>query len=85
MVLTFFYCKGIIYTNYIPRGTMVNASYIVEALGKFMKIFRKKRLLMAKGQWFFHWEDNAPVHTTAVDQDWLASERFSSLNIPLFS
>jgi hypothetical protein len=42
MVLAFFDSKGIIYTNYMPRGTMVNANYIVEALGKFLKIFRKK-------------------------------------------
>jgi hypothetical protein len=43
MVLAFFDSKGIIYTNYMPRATMVNANYIVEALGKFLKIFRKKR------------------------------------------
>jgi hypothetical protein len=42
-------------------GTTVNGRYIVEALGK-MKIFRKKRQVMAAGDWMFHW-DNAPVHT----------------------
>jgi hypothetical protein len=40
----------------------------MEALGKFMKIFRKKRQLMAEGKWFFHW-NNAPVLTAPVVQD----------------
>jgi hypothetical protein len=43
MVLAFFDSKGLIYTNYVPRGTTVNANYIVEALGTFMKNLRKKR------------------------------------------
>jgi hypothetical protein len=35
MVLAFFDAKGLIYANYMPRGTMVNAKYIVDARGKF--------------------------------------------------
>jgi hypothetical protein len=44
MVLAFFDSKGLIHTNYMPRGIMVDATY---ALGKFTKIFRKKRPEMA--------------------------------------
>ena len=40
MVVAFFEATGLIYTNYMPRGTRVNANYIVGALGKFFKIFR---------------------------------------------
>jgi histone-lysine N-methyltransferase SETMAR len=72
MVLAFFNSKGLIYTNYVPRGTMVNASYIVEALGTFMKILRKKRPEMVAGDWMFHWDD-APVHTAAKVTDWMAA------------
>jgi hypothetical protein len=32
MVLAFFDANGIIYTNYVPKGTTVNANYIMEAL-----------------------------------------------------
>jgi hypothetical protein len=46
MVLAFF-DKGLINTNYVPRGTMVNAKYIVEALGKFIQILKRKRPVMA--------------------------------------
>jgi histone-lysine N-methyltransferase SETMAR len=72
MVLAFFDSKGLIYTNYMPRGTTVNANYIVEALGTFMKILRKKRPQMVAGDWLFHW-DNASVHTAAKVTDWLAA------------
>jgi hypothetical protein len=54
MVLAFFDSKGFIYTNYMPRGTTVNANYIVDASGKFLKIFKQKRLEMAAGDWWFH-------------------------------
>jgi histone-lysine N-methyltransferase SETMAR len=84
MVLAFFDAKGIIYTNYVPRGTTVNANYIVEALGKFMKVFGKKRPIMAEGQWFFHW-DNAPVHTAAVVRDWLAARQVQMIDHPPYS
>jgi hypothetical protein len=47
MVLAFFDSKGLIYTNYVPKGTTVNANHIVEALGKFLKVFRQKRPEMA--------------------------------------
>jgi hypothetical protein len=53
MFLAFFDSKGLIYTNYMPRGTTVNANYIVEALGTFLKILRKKRPQMVTGDWLF--------------------------------
>ncbi len=46
MVLASFDSKVFIYTIYMPRGTTVNASYIMEALGMFLKILRKTRLEM---------------------------------------
>ncbi len=49
MVLAFFDAKGLIYTNHVPRGTTVNATYIVEALGSLMKILKKNRPIMAAG------------------------------------
>jgi histone-lysine N-methyltransferase SETMAR len=84
MVLAFFDAKGIIYTNYVPRETTVNANYIVEALGKFKKVFRQKRPIMPEGQWFFHW-DNALVHTAAVVRDWLAARQVQMIEHPPYS
>ena len=81
MVLAFFDSKGLIYTNYVPRGTTINAIYIVKALGQFMKILRKKRPVMVKQKWFFHW-DTAPVHTAAVVRDWMAAKQILLLPHP---
>ena len=65
MATAFFDVKVLIYIHYLPRGTMVNANYIVGALRKFLTIFRQKRHVMAVQEWFFQW-DNAPVHSAAV-------------------
>jgi histone-lysine N-methyltransferase SETMAR len=73
MILAFF-DAGLIYTNYVPKGTTVNAKYIVEALGTFLKVLRKKRPVMAAGEWFLHW-DNELVHTAATVTVWLAARR----------
>jgi [histone H3]-lysine36 N-dimethyltransferase SETMAR len=84
MVLCFFDSKGLIYTNYVPRGTTVNANYILDALGRFMKIFKQKRPITAQQDWFLHW-DNAPVHSAAVVQDWLAARGVQVLQHPPYS
>ena len=81
MVLVFFDTKGVIYTNYVPKGQTVNGEYIREALGKFVKIFKKKRPEMVEGEWFFQW-DNAPVHTAAVVQEWIAARGFNMIAQP---
>jgi histone-lysine N-methyltransferase SETMAR len=83
MLLAFF-DKGLIYTNIMPRGSMVNANYIVKALGTFMKHLRKKRPEMVSQEWFFHW-DNAPVHTAAVVKTWLAANSIQLLQHPPYS
>jgi histone-lysine N-methyltransferase SETMAR len=84
MVLVFFDLKGLIYMNYVPKGTTVNANYIVEALGKFLKVFRQKRPEIAAGDWWFHW-DNAPVHTAAMVKDWMAARQFKVIKHPPYS
>jgi hypothetical protein len=72
--LAFFDNKVLIYTNYVPRRTTVNAKYIMVALDKFMKIFRRKRPVLAARDWTFHW-DNASVHTVAIVTDWMAARQ----------
>jgi histone-lysine N-methyltransferase SETMAR len=84
MVLAFFDNEGLIYTNYVPKGQTVNANYIVDALSKFLVIFKTKRPNKAAQQWFFHW-DNAPVHTAAVVQDWMAARDFRLIDHPPYS
>jgi hypothetical protein len=57
---------------------MVNAKYIVDALGKYLKVFKQKRPEMAAGDWWFHW-GKVPVHTTAMVTNWMAAKQFQVL------
>jgi hypothetical protein len=68
MLLAFFDSKGLICMHIVPRGSTVNAAYMV--LDVFMRHFRKKRPVLAAQPWFFHW-DNSPVHNAAIIQNWL--------------
>ena len=76
---------GLIYTNMVPRGTIVNAEYIVGALKMFLRRLRLKRLQMVKEGFILHW-DNAPVHTARIVTDFLATnEQIKMLTHPSYS
>ena len=81
MVLAFFDATGLIYTNIVPKGTTVNAAYIVKALKVFMKKMKAKRPQMVEQGFVFHW-DNAPVHTAAVVAEWFAANNIQRLAHP---
>ena len=72
MVLAFHDREGLIYTNMVPRGSTVNAVYIVGALKKFLKRMRQKRSEKMKDGIILHW-DNAPVHTARIVREYLAT------------
>ena len=55
MVLTFWCSKGLINTNSVPRGTMVHTNHMVEAVFKFLLIFKPKMFIMAAVEWFLCW------------------------------
>jgi hypothetical protein len=61
--------------NYVPRGTTVNAKHIVEAMGRFLKVFKQKRPEMATGAWWFYW-NNTSVYTAAIVTDWMVAKQF---------
>ncbi len=80
-MLVFFDAKGVIYMNYVPKGETVNAEYIKKALARFLNVFKSKRPIMASQKWFLHW-DNAPVHTAATVQEYLAAKGIKTLRHP---
>jgi histone-lysine N-methyltransferase SETMAR len=84
MVLAFFDAKGLIYPNYMPRGTTVNAKYIMDARAKFLKVFKQKRPKMAAGDWWFHW-DTVPIYTAAMVTGWMAARQFQVIENPPYS
>jgi histone-lysine N-methyltransferase SETMAR len=84
MLVAFFDKKGLVYTHIVPRGVTINANYTIIVLGKFLKQLRLKRPEMVEQEWFLHW-DNAPVHTAAVVQNWLAARAIQVLPHPPYS
>ena len=84
MVFAFFDSRGLIYTHIAARSATINAPYVVDVLGKFLKQLRLKRPEMVEQEWFLHW-DNAPVHTAAVVQNWLAARAIRVLPHPPYS
>ena len=84
MVLVFFNSKGVIYTNYVPKGAKVDLSYIISAMKTFLKKLRKKRPGLSEREWFFHW-DNAPVHTATDVQEFMAKKGMKTIKHPPYS
>jgi histone-lysine N-methyltransferase SETMAR len=84
MVLVFFDAKGVIYTNYVPKGETVNAKYIKKALARFLKVFKAKRPIMSSQDWFLRW-DNALIYTAATVQEFLAAKGIKTLCSPPYS
>jgi histone-lysine N-methyltransferase SETMAR len=84
MVLVFFDAKGVIYTNYVPKGETVNALYIRNAVARFLKGFKEKRPIMSSQDWWLHW-DNATVHTPTSVMDFLAAKGVKTIPHPPYS
>ena len=62
----------------------MTADYIIEALTTFLKVFKKKRPEMSRGEWFFHW-DNAPVHKALKVRDFLVTKDIKMIEHPPYS
>ena len=84
MMQAFVDSKGLIYKNYMPRRTRVSANCIMEALGRFMKVFKKNRPVMSNTSVFFYWY-SAPVYTAAVVQYWTAAMGLKMIRHPSYS
>jgi hypothetical protein len=54
MVLAFFDSRGMVYTNYVPRGDSVNGNFIAGALRTFLKHLKKKMPETVEEEWFLH-------------------------------
>ncbi len=84
MVLVFFDAKGVIYTNFVPKGETVNASYIRTAVARFLTVFKEKRPIMSSQDWWLHW-DNALVHIAASVVDFLVAKGVKTIPHPPYS
>ena len=81
MVLVFFKNKCVIYTNYLLRGTNVNAIHILGSLTMFLNHFKNIRPEMLSRYWVFQW-DNESVHTAAVVEEFMDKKSIQLIDQP---
>ena len=74
-----------IYMHWVPTGQTVNKEYYVEVLKEFRGRFRRKRpVLFKSAQWHFH-QDNASVHNSILDTDYLTKMGINTVPRPPYS
>jgi Transposase (partial DDE domain) len=71
MVLAFFDNKGMVYTNYAPRGKTICTDYVIKVLSIFLDVMKEKKPELRAGEWFFQ-RDNAHLHSAKAVKGFLA-------------
>ena len=84
MVVTFFDNHGVVYQHYLPMKTSVTAAVFQDVMGKFLRVFARKRPEMAKNQWYLHM-DNAPCHSAKATKEFLAKKDIKTIDHPAYS
>jgi len=75
---------GILLSDYLTKGKIINAEYYSSLLGQLKGILKKKRRgKVTKGVLFLH--DNAPAHRTFASQKKLSYLGFQCLDHPPYS
>ena len=71
--------------HWVPTGQAVNDEYYVDVLREVRKTFLRKRpALFKSGQWHIH-QDNAPVHNSILDTDYLTKMGIKAVPRPPYS
>lgn len=84
MASVFFDCKGVLLTDFLPRGSTINAAGYVSTLKKLKdRIKRKRPGLLSDGVLLLH--DNARPHTANVTTQVLGKWRWEVLPHPPYS
>lgn len=84
MLIVFFDCEGLVYSEFVPQGATVNGSYYTEVLRRLYQAVRRKRPEKKESGWILH-HDNAPSHTSFAAQSFLTSKGIPTLSHPPYS
>lgn len=85
LLTLFFDTQGLVHCEYAPPGQTVNKQYYLEVLKRLRDAVRRKRPeKWRSGKWFLH-HDNAPAHTAAIIQDYLAKHHIRTVPQPPYS
>ncbi|KAL4131067.1 hypothetical protein QTP88_008418 [Uroleucon formosanum] len=82
MLIVFFDIKGVIMTEWVPQGQIVNQHYYLQVLTTLRERVRRKRPeLWENDSWILH-QDNAPAHSALSVKRFLAKNRTPVLQHP---
>ena len=85
ILFVFFYWKGIVHHEFVPRGHMINRQFYQEVLARLRDAVRKKRPELWENQtWMLH-NDNAPAHASLHIRSYLAKYQTSVVPHPPYS
>jgi len=85
LLIVFFYWKGMVHHEFVPRGQMVNKQLYREVLARLRDAVRRKRSeLWENPAWMLH-HDNAPAHASLLIHSYLAKYQTSVVPHPPYS
>ena len=71
MLIVFFYWKGIVHYEFVPRGETVNKEFYLNVLKRLREAVRRKRPeAWTNNTWMLH-HDNAPAHASLLIREFL--------------
>ncbi len=68
----------------LAQRRILNTQYIIEALARFLMVFKQKRLPIARRDWWVPWE-NSTMHTLVMATNWMAAWQFKIIQHTLYS
>ena len=82
---SFFYWKGIVHYEFVPRGETVNKDFYQNALKRLREAVRRKRSeAWTNNTWMLH-HDNAPAHASLLIREFLMKHEMTCLPAILLS
>ena len=84
MATVFWDSQGIIFTDYLEKGSTITGQYYADLLGRFEAKLMKQRPHLAKKKVLFH-HDNTPAHSSAIATAKLVELRYELLPHPPYS
>jgi len=84
MASVFWDSQGVIYIDYLEKGTTVTGLNYAELLGRFAAELLKIRTHLVKKKVLFH-HDNAPAHTSALAKATLVELGYELVPSTIFS
>jgi len=85
MLICFFDQEGIVHRELVPPGMMVNADFYCDVLRRLRENVRRKRPQIWQNQNIIIHHDNAPVHRSFKDSQFLAKNTMTVIPNPSYT